>query len=36
MIAIINGKLYKVAPEVAAVIKQLEDEIDELKTENEA
>lgn len=36
MRAIINGKMYEGAPEEAATITQLEDEIDELKTENEA
>lgn len=36
MRAIINNKMYEVAPEVAVVIEQLENEINELKTENEA
>lgn len=36
MRAIINGKMYEVPLEVAAVIEKLENEINELKTENEA
>lgn len=36
MRAIINNKMYEVAPEVAAVIEKLENEINELKTEKEA
>jgi len=36
MRAIINNKMYEIAPEVAEVIEKLENEINELKTENEA